>query len=76
MSYMTYILPGILGMSYASTGLIAFPIMLSSYRENGFFEIYKSNSRQNFKDSFLFNNNSNNFDVFKHYWYYSFVIIF
>lgn len=36
MSYMTYILPGILGMAYAATGLIALPIMLSSYRENGF----------------------------------------
>lgn len=41
MSYMTYILPGILGMSYASTGLIAFPIMLSSYRENGFLKFIK-----------------------------------
>jgi|GEM_PF-3978038 len=36
MSYMSYILPGILGMAYAATGLIAMPIMLSSYRENGF----------------------------------------
>lgn len=41
MSYMAYILPGILGMSYASTGLIAFPIMLSSYRENGFLKFLK-----------------------------------
>lgn len=41
MSYMAYILPGILGMSFASTGLIAFPIMLSSYRENGFLKFLK-----------------------------------
>ncbi|RCW17276.1 ABC transporter [Streptococcus gallolyticus] len=41
MSYMAYILPGILGMSYASIGLIAFPIMLSSYRESGFLRFLK-----------------------------------
>lgn len=41
MSYMAYILPGILGMSYASTGLISFPIMVSSYRENGFLKFLK-----------------------------------
>ncbi|MBF0710683.1 MULTISPECIES: ABC transporter permease [unclassified Gemella] len=41
MSYMAYILPGILGMFYASIGLIAFPIMLSSYRENGFLKFLK-----------------------------------
>lgn len=32
-SYMAYILPGILGMAYGATGLIALPVMITSYKE-------------------------------------------
>ena len=35
MSYMTFIFPGILGMAYGATAVIAVPVMIASYRERG-----------------------------------------